>query len=115
MALDDYATRTLLARGQPIEFSTRVKNFLTEEATMISRPDCYHFGDSSLVYNTDIPESSDGELRFHVSLDFTAKTEGQLREDLASIVAWFPEFEEFASRPYPLTLVMIGMENQLKK
>lgn len=115
MEAEDYVKRTLLARGQPIEFSTRVKDFLTENAVMISRPDCYHLGNSSVVYSTDIPTSSDGELRFHISLDLTAKTKEQIREDLASIASEFPEFEEFASRPYPLSLVMTGLEEHLKK
>ncbi len=100
---EDYARAILVAKNQPFEFRDEVEHYFIEHAPSVSLH-TYHFGNSSILFRTDVPPDLEEKERIHLALNMTAKNRKGLEEDIREILGEFPQFENipFGIVPDPL-------------
>lgn len=111
METENYAKATLLALNQSKEFAVRLGVFLLLEP-ILALPNCYHYGNSTLIYRIEFPEQLPeqlDEVRAHLALDLIARNTQTLAQDLAAIVSEFPEFSVSPFRQDSVALTEAGI------
>ena len=99
---DSYCRRVLLARNQTSELSNEVMNFLELNAASINSENCYHIGNSSVLYRTGKPMRLENQGLENIALNFTAKGEEIINDDMRKIMSKFSQFKIYPHKPDPL-------------